>query len=119
MYNYFMLMGRLVKDPEIKELSEGKKVMNIRLAVGRSFQNLKGEYETDFFTIVFWDYLVDYAKDNLKKGQPVLIKGRIQTTKAEMASGYTLSYPTLIGERIMFFGSTPTTALEEEEPSEN
>ncbi|MDE5714842.1 MAG: single-stranded DNA-binding protein [Anaeroplasmataceae bacterium] len=118
MYNYFMLMGRLVVDPEVKELSDGKKVMNVRLAVSRGFQNLKGEYETDFFTIVFWDYLVDYAKDNLKKGLPVLIKGRIQTTKAEMANGYNLTYPTLIGERIMFFNNTFVPQKEEEDKTE-
>ena len=40
-----MLMGRLVKDPEVKELPEGKRVMNVKLAVGRGFQNSKGEYE--------------------------------------------------------------------------
>lgn len=100
-----MLMGRLVKEPEVKELPEGKRVMNVKLAVGRGFQNSKGEYETDFFSIVFWDYLIDFAKDNLKKGQPVLVKGRMQTNKEELSSGYNLSYPTLIGERIMFFNT--------------
>ena len=100
-----MLMGRLAKDPEVKEVGEGKRVMNVRLAVSRSFQNTKGEYDTDFFTIVFWEYLIDYAIDNLKKGQPVLIKGRMQTNKEELANGYQLAYPSLIGERIMFFNS--------------
>lgn len=103
MYNYFMLMGRLVKDPDVKELADGKRVMNIRLAVSRGFQNSNGEYDTDFFNITFWDYLIDYAVDNLKKGQPVLIKGRMQMTKEEHAKGFQITYPTLIGERIMFF----------------
>lgn len=103
MYNYFMLMGRLVKDPEVKELPEGKRVMNLRLAVNRSFQNTKGEYDTDFFTIVFWDYLIEYAQENLKKGLPVLIKGRLNTNKEELSNGYQLTYPTLIGERIISF----------------
>ncbi len=103
MYNYFMLLGRIVKDPEIKELQDGKRVMNIRLAVNRSFQNSKGEYETDFFNIVVWDYLIDFANDNLKKGLPLLIKGRLQTNKEELANGYQLSYPILVAERLMFF----------------
>ena len=105
MYNYFMLMGRLVKDPEVKELPEGKRVMNLRLAVNRSFQNTKGEYDTDFFTIVFWDYLIEYAQENLKKGFPVLIKGRLNTNKEELSNGYQLTYPTLIGERIISFSN--------------
>lgn len=98
-----MLMGRLVKDPDVKELADGKRVMNIRLAVSRGFQNSNGEYDTDFFNITFWDYLIDYAVDNLKKGQPVLIKGRMQMTKEEHAKGFQITYPILIGERIMFF----------------
>ena len=103
MYNYFMLMGRLVKDPEVKELADGKRVMNLKLAVNRSFQNTKGEYDTDFFTVVFWDYLIEFAQENLKKGQPVLIKGGLQTQKEELANGYQLNYPTLVGERIFSF----------------
>lgn len=103
MYNYFMLMGRVVKEPEVRTYSEGKKVLNLRLAVSRGFKNMNGEIETDFFTITFWEFLVDYIKDNLKKGQPVLVKGRIQTTKEELSNGFQLGCPTLIGERVMFF----------------
>ena len=101
-----MLMGRLVKDPEVKELADGKRVMNLKLAVNRSFQNMKGEYDTDFFTIVFWDYLIEFAQENLKKGQPILVKGRLQTQKEELANGYQLAYPTLVGERIFSFSNS-------------
>lgn len=103
MYNYFMLMGRVVKEPDVRTYSEGKKVLNLRLAVSRGFKNTNGEIETDFFNITFWEFLVDYIKDNLKKGQPVLVKGRIQTTKEELSNGYQIDAPTLIGERVMFF----------------
>ncbi|MDE5867803.1 MAG: single-stranded DNA-binding protein [Anaeroplasmataceae bacterium] len=105
MYNYFMLMGRVVKEPEIKEYGENKRVLTLRLAVSRSFKNMNGEVETDFFNITFWEFLVDYIKDNIKKGQPVLVKGRIQTTQEELANGFCLNVPTLIGERLLFFNN--------------
>ena len=38
--NNLMLVGRLVKDPEIKELESGKKVSNITLAINRNFKML-------------------------------------------------------------------------------
>lgn len=98
-----MLMGRVVKDPEVKQLNDGKRVLNLKLAVNRSFPNSNGEYEVDFFNIVFWEFLVDYANDNLKKGSPVVVKGRMQNSKEELASGFNLNYPVLIGERIMLF----------------
>ena len=43
MTNGVYLIGRLVKDPEIKELESGKKVCNITLAVQRPFKNADGE----------------------------------------------------------------------------
>ena len=98
-----MLMGRVVKEPEVKEFGDGKRVLNLRLAVARGFKNMNGEIETDFFNISFWEFLVDIAKDRLKKGQPVVVKGRIQTSSTELANGYNLKVPTLVGERIMFF----------------
>ncbi len=102
-----MLMGRVVKEPEVKDYGEGKRVINLKLAVSRSFKNSNGEVETDFFNIVFWEFLVDYIVDNIKKGQPVLVKGRLQNTQEVLANGYNLTYPTLIGERIMFFTNKP------------
>ena len=45
--NYFCV-GRLVNEPEVKELEDGKKVTNITIAVPRSYKNANGEYETAF-----------------------------------------------------------------------
>ncbi len=119
MYNYFMLMGRVVKDPEIKEVAGGKKVITLKLAVARSFKNVNGEIDTDFFSITFWEFLLDYIKDNLKKGLPVVVKGRIQTVKEELANGYQLDVPTLIGERVMFFQSKPGVEKDSSEVKDN
>lgn len=103
MYNYFMLMGRLVKDPEIYSLEDGKQVMNITIAVKRNFKNSDGNYDVDFFRIAFWEFLVDMYKDYLKKGMPIVVKGRLQIVTNKLESGYEAQSPTLIGERIMFF----------------
>ena len=117
MYNYFMLIGRLTKDPELREYADGKRVVNIRLAVSRGFKNSNGEIETDFYQISFWEFLVDFIVDNIKKGMPVFVKGRLQTHSEELANGYTLSYPILIGEKLLFFpsGSDKTETLPTEE----
>ncbi|MDD4734446.1 MAG: single-stranded DNA-binding protein, partial [Bacilli bacterium] len=46
MLNQTVVVGRIVKDPELKETESGRKVTNITLAVPRSFKNINGEYET-------------------------------------------------------------------------
>jgi len=49
MLNQVVLVGRLVKDPEVKSTSDGKKVSHISLAVSRNFKSTEtGKYETDF-----------------------------------------------------------------------
>ncbi|MGI6329648.1 MAG: single-stranded DNA-binding protein [Bacilli bacterium] len=48
MLNQIVIVGRLVRDPTLRETESGKKVTNITLAIPRSYKNLKGEYETDF-----------------------------------------------------------------------
>ena len=53
MLNQIVIVGRLVKDPELRETDSGKKVTNITLAVPRSYKNVSGEYETDFEKSIF------------------------------------------------------------------
>lgn len=52
MLNNVVLVGRVVRQPELSQTIDGKKVSTITLAVTRSFKNaLSGEYETDFINI--------------------------------------------------------------------
>ena len=103
MYNYFMFIGRLVKKPEIVNFDDGRRVVNVSIAMNRPFKNIKGEFETDFFTVPFWDFLVDFVVENVKVGEYIGIKGRIQTTPNKLENGYVLSTPSLVGEKLMFF----------------
>ena len=48
MLNQTVLVGRLVRDPELRETESGSKVTYITLAVPRSYKNVNGEYDTDF-----------------------------------------------------------------------
>ena len=79
MINSISLVGRLVSDPELKDL-EKSKVVNFTIAVSRKYKNEKGEYETDFIDCVIWNELATNLKDYCKKGDLVGISGRLQTT---------------------------------------
>ncbi len=54
MLNQTVIVGRLVKDPELRETEAGHKVTNITVAVPRSYKNVNGEYDTDFISCVLW-----------------------------------------------------------------
>lgn len=112
MYNYFMLIGRICNDIEVQEVSEGKRVVNLRLAVNREFKNVNGEYITDFFNISLWEFLADVANDHFRKGALVGIKGRISQREVTLEGGTKIKVPDLVGERIVFFGDAPAQRTE-------
>ena len=104
MLNQIVLVGRLVRDPELKECEGGYKYTNITLAVPRSFKNVDGNYDTDFIDCKLWDGIAENASEFCKKGDLLGIKGRIQTSvyEKEEKKNYTTE---LIAEKITFLSS--------------
>lgn len=81
MLNQTVIVGRLIKDPELNETENGNKVTNITLAVPRSFKNINGEYDTDFISCVLWKGIAENTVEYCKKGDLLGVKGRIQSRK--------------------------------------
>lgn len=108
MYNYFMLIGTIVKDIEIKEVEDGKKVVGLVLAVQRPFASMDGTYATDFFHISLWEFLADYAQEKLKTGLKVAIKGRLLPKLITLESGAKIYNYNLIGERVFDMTNYPS-----------
>ena len=54
MINKAILIGRLTKDPEVRETGGGQKVASFTVAVDRNFKNANGEKEADFIPVVAW-----------------------------------------------------------------
>lgn len=81
MLNQTVIVGRLIKDPELNETENGNKVTNITLAVPRSFKNVNGEYDTDFISCVLWKGIAENTVEYCKKGDLLGVKGHIQSRK--------------------------------------
>ena len=79
MLNQVVLVGRLTKDLEKKELEDGKKVLNMTLAIPRSYKNADGVYETDFVDCTLWNQIAETTSEYCKKGDILGVKGRLQT----------------------------------------
>ena len=78
--NKAMLMGRLTKDPELRFTNNNNTaVCSYSLAVNRRFSKPGEEKQADFINIVVWDKLADFCSKYFKKGQQVVVVGRIQT----------------------------------------
>lgn len=104
MLNQVVLVGRLVKDPELRETEEGKKLTNITIAVPRNYKNIDGEYDTDFIDCVLWAGVAESTVDYCHKGDLLGIKGRLQTNSFEK-DGETKFKMNVIAEKITFLTS--------------
>lgn len=106
MLNNVVLVGRLAKEVEVKELESGKKVANITLAVPRPFKNADGEYETDFIDCVLWDGIASNTAEYCKKGDVVGAKGRLQNDVITNNDGEIIGKTTIVvAEKITFLSS--------------
>ena len=83
MYNKVTLVGRLVRDPELRYTPSGKAVANFTIAVDRGFSKEQGESNADFIKIVTWDKQAETVGNLLKKGRLVLVDGSIRTGSYE------------------------------------
>ena len=71
MLNQVVLVGRIVRNPELVETETDKKMSRITLAIPRSFKNMDGEYETDFINCILWDIAAKNTVEYCKKGDIV------------------------------------------------
>ena len=105
MMNQTVLVGRIVQDPKITELEDGKKVCNITVAVPRSYKNANGEYDTDFIRSTMWSNIALNTCEYCKQGDLIGVKGRIQTRVIEKDNSKQ-SIQEVIAEKVTFLAKS-------------
>lgn len=75
-FNKVILVGTLVRDPEIRYVGSGAGVTKFRLAVNPNKRDAKPE-DTLFVDIVAWDKLAETCNTYLTKGKQCLVEGRL------------------------------------------
>lgn len=87
MINNVVLVGRLVRDPELRYTPNNQAVATFSLAVNRNFKGQNGEREADFINCVIWRQQAENLANWAKKGALIGITGRIQTRSYENQQG--------------------------------
>ena len=102
--NRVFLIGRLTKDPESRQTTNGTPVTNFSIAINRRYKNSNGEWkdETTFVGIVAWQKLAELCKQYLTKGRAVLVEGKLQTHSWETEDGQKRSLLEVRADRIEF-----------------
>ena len=101
MLNTVILMGRLTKDPELKQTPQGVSVVTFSLAVDRSYS--KGEEkQADFINIIAWRSTADFVAKYFTKGQLIALRGRLQTRQWQDQSGQKRYATDVIADEVFF-----------------
>lgn len=89
--NKVELIGRLGKDPEVKNLSNGSSVANFSVATSESWKDKRSgerQEKTEWHRIVVWnEKTIEFVEKYLKKGDLVRIEGKLQTREWEDQEG--------------------------------
>lgn len=102
--NKAIIVGNLTRDPELKSLPSGSKVATFSLATNRVWKDSSGakQESVDYHNIVVFGRQAETSAQYLKKGQSVLVEGRIQTRSWDAADG-TKKYRTeIVADRVQF-----------------
>ena len=108
MLNSIVLVGRLVQTPELQVTETGRKVSTVTLAVGRTYKNLNGEYDTDLFDCILWTNVAENTAEYCKTGDVIGVKGRLQTRLIEKEDGTKYKKVEVVAERVTFLASSKT-----------
>ena len=118
MLNQLVLVGRLVRKPELRKSENNKDYAFITLAVPRSFKNVKGDYETDFVDCILWDNAATNTVEYCHKGDIVGVRGRIQSRSIEEDDDEKRTVLEVICERVTFLSSKKPEEIANQVPKE-
>ena len=86
MANIVVVSGRMVADPELRNISEDKTVCNFRIAVPKRFKPQEGA-DSDFFNAVAWNRTAEFICKYFSKGKRIELVGSLQTRNWEDREG--------------------------------
>ena len=109
MLNKIVIMGRLVRDPELRHTQSGTAVASFTLAVDRDYSGRDGgEKETDFIDCVAWRHTGEFVSKYFAKGRMAVVFGRLQIRPWTDKEGNKRTSAEVVVENVYFGDSKPS-----------
>jgi len=102
--NKVIIMGNISNEVELKQTQGGTSVCSFNVAVGRYSKDPR-EAKTDFFTVVAWQQKAEFVSRYFKKGQAILVCGRLENREWTDKNGNKRISTEIIAEEISFAGN--------------
>ena len=121
--NKVILIGRLTKDPEVKNTSSQVQFCNFTIAVDRRFKDANGQRQADFINCVAWRQTASFIGSYFRKGSKVAVVGSLQSRSYDDQSGQKRYVTEVVVDEVEFMDSkndsTQQTAVESALTSED
>lgn len=117
--NDVLLIGNLTDAPKLTVTANGVNKCTFRLATQREYTNqLTGQREADFHTIVAWRQLADLCAKYLSKGRQCAVRGSIQYRSYTAQDGSKRYVTEIVAAKVKFLGSSHQEATQPSAPGE-
>lgn len=111
MLNKVIVMGRLVRDPELRRTNSGTAVASFTIACDRDFKSDGGEREADFIECVAWRNTAEFVSKYFTKGRMAVVSGRLQTRNWTSKEGNKRKATEIVAESV-YFGDSKREELQ-------
>ena len=111
MLNHITLMGRLVRDPELRHTQSGLPVCNFSIACERDYKDAGGEKQTDFIDVVAWRNTAEFVSKYFTKGRMAVVDGRLQLRDWTDREGGKRRSAEILAANVNFGDSRPRDAV--------
>ena len=105
--NVATLIGRLTKEPELRQTPNGVSTARFTVAVNRKYKNDNGEYTADFISCVAWRQTAEFVSKYFHKGSMIALTGSIQSRSWEDKNGERRVSTEVVAESVYFTGEKP------------
>lgn len=102
MLNHIDIMGRMVRDPELRHTAQGTPVVSFALAVDRDYQSGGNEKQTDFIEVVAWRGAAEFVSKYFHKGSMAVVTGRLQMRKWQDRDGNNRVSAEVVADNVYF-----------------
>ena len=101
-------IGNLGKEPDVRQMNDGKTVCNVSLAISEKYIDKSGEKKeiTEWVNVVFFGKLADVAASYLTKGSKVYVEGKLKT-ESYQKDGQTRYITKIIASKLEMLGAKP------------
>lgn len=115
MLNRIVIIGRLTRDPEMRQTPSGTAVCTFTLAVDRGFKSANGERETDFIPVVVWRQLGENCAQYLAKGKLAAVDGRLQIRTYKDKDGNNRIAAEVVADNVRFLSPKSEPNIDNDE----